>query len=82
MEAFSRVRRGFTFTLVGRFLDIHGGVQRLARFDLCPTAAEPVRIGTFRLEGDRAWVPLEGGIEGKAVVDFSDDYVTYTVETS
>ena len=81
MEAFSRIHRGFTFTLVGRFLDIHRGIHRLARFDLCPAAAEPVRIGEFRLEGDRAWAPLEGGVRGEAIVDFTGDYVSYTVET-
>ena len=44
MDALSRTHRGFRYTVVGRFLDIHRGIHRLARFNLCPAAAEAVRI--------------------------------------
>jgi hypothetical protein len=74
--------RGFRYSVVGQHLEICRGHTRLARFDLCPRAAEPVRIGTFRREGNRAWATLEGGVDGRAVVEMKDGRVGYTVETA
>jgi len=82
VKALEWTHLGFRFSIIGRHLDISRGHARLARFDLAPRADSPVRIGEFRREGTRAWASLQGGVEGKAVVDFSGGYVTYTVDTT
>ena len=75
------VYRGIRCSIAGRHLDIHSGRSRLARFDLCPQADGEVRIGAFRREGSLAWAPLEGAVEGRAVVELLNGYLSYTVET-
>ena len=82
MKVLEWTHLGFRFSIVGRHIELFRGHARLARFDLAPRADSPVRIGEFRREGTHAWATLAGGVEGKAVVDFSGDYVTYAVETS
>jgi hypothetical protein len=74
--------REIRYAIVGRHLEIFRDPVRLARFDLCPGADRPVRIGAFRREGARAWAPLEGAVEGRAVVEMKDGRIGYTVETS
>jgi len=74
--------RNVRHEIVGRYLDLYQAEVRLARLNLLPGVQAAVRIGEFRREGNRCWAPLEGGIEGKAVVELKDGYLTYTVETA
>ena len=65
MAAIDFMCREIRYSIMGRHLEIFRGPARLARLDLCPQAADIVRIGAFHREGSRAWAPLEGDACGK-----------------
>ena len=74
--------RNFRFEIAGRHLDLYQAEIRLARLNLVPASHIPVRCGEFRQEGDVFWAPLEGGVDGRAVVGVENGYLYYKVETS
>ena len=82
MQEIDLTHRGFRFAVAGRHLEIWRGAARLAQLDLCPATDSAVCIGEFRREGSRCWAPLEGGVEGKAVIRIEQGHVCYTVETN
>lgn len=82
MGALELVHRGIRYTVIGRVLTVSRGHLRLAKLDLCPGAHNPARMGEFRQEGDRAWAPLEGAVEGRAVLQVKSGYTSYTVAAS
>ena len=81
MELLQMRWRNFRCEIQGRFLDLYASEVRLARLNLLPQTDSDVRIGDFRKDGDRLWARLEGGVEGKAVVEMQHGYLSYTLET-
>ena len=73
--------RNFRYEIEGRYLNLYQAEVRLARMNLVPETHNLTRIGEFRQEGDRCWAPLEGGVDGRVVLELTEGYLSYTVET-
>jgi len=72
---------GVRYAVVEHQLEIAHRDTCLARLNLVPQACEAVRCSAFRRDGNRIWAALEGGVEGKAILELQGGRMTYTVET-